>query len=176
MLRAFNNIHKLMSKRKTATTTKRIAKKPKFEPAKNKKTAKTVPPVGPPNDFVYLLQEREFIKTQEPIFKIGKTTQTPNARLRGYPNQSRVILYIDVSAAGCHAVEDSLIAEFDKLYIHRADIGREYYEGDLEKMKSTFFRIVTTAQEDALRPGMLWRTCTAVWRVVSWGWNSHSSP
>lgn len=95
------------------------------------------------NHFVYMIQEREFLKSGESVYKIGKTTQVPNSRLAGYPKGSRVIYYLDVSFSGCHYMEKKLIQEFDRLYIQRADIGRESYEGDLEKMKATFLRIVT---------------------------------
>lgn len=93
------------------------------------------------HNYVYLIREREFIRTNEQIYKLGKTTQTPNTRLQGYPKESEVILFIDV--ADCHKTENILKDEFDKLYIHRKDIGREYYEGDLNSMKRTFFEVVS---------------------------------
>ena len=38
--------------------------------------------------YIYLLQEREFIKTKEPIYKIGKTKQVNNKRFGQYPKGS----------------------------------------------------------------------------------------
>ena len=45
-------------------------------------------------EFIYLLQEREFIKTKEPIYKIGKTKQEKIKRIKSYPNGSELLFYI----------------------------------------------------------------------------------
>jgi hypothetical protein len=93
------------------------------------------------HNYVYLIREREFIRTQENIYKLGKTTQVPNSRLQGYPKESEVLLFIDVP--DCHKTEKALIVEFDKRFTNRSDIGREYYEGDLNLMKKTFFEVTS---------------------------------
>ena len=36
-------------------------------------------------DYVYLLQEREFVVRNEHVYKIGRTTQLNFARLNQYP-------------------------------------------------------------------------------------------
>lgn len=123
------------------------------------------------NHFVYMIQEREFLHSGEPVYKIGKTTQLPNSRLAGYPKGSRIIYYIDVSFSGCHFMEKQLITEFDRLYIQRADIGRESYEGDLEKMKATFLRIVKETDHLTEVPtnpvgGFLWKSAVYAWRIL----------
>lgn len=41
---------------------------------------------------VYLLREREFIKTKENIYKIGKTRDISN-RMKQYPNDSEKISF-----------------------------------------------------------------------------------
>ena len=41
--------------------------------------------------YIYLLIEREFIKTKENIFKIGKTTQINHERFNQYPKGSMLI-------------------------------------------------------------------------------------
>jgi hypothetical protein len=131
---------------------------------------KNAPP-GDENHFVYMIQEREFLKSGESVYKIGKTTQQPNSRLAGYPKGSRVIYYLDVSFSGCHYMEKQLIQEFDRLYIQRADIGRESYEGDLEKMKATFLRIVTATDhltevvQNPIR-NIFYRTLIYSWRLI----------
>ena len=49
------------------------------------------------NGYIYLLQEREFLKTNEPIYKIGMTEQTnPFDRFNSYPNGSRLFLMRNV--------------------------------------------------------------------------------
>ena len=44
------------------------------------------------NEFIYLIKEREFIKTKEPIYKIGKTKQENLQRIKSYPNGSILLL------------------------------------------------------------------------------------
>jgi hypothetical protein len=83
--------------------------------------------------YVYLIQEREFIKTGENIYKIGKTTQTRSDRFRQYPKGSNLILHI--KCENCHDLERILLNEFSEKFILREDIGKEYFEGDLNEMK-----------------------------------------
>jgi len=103
------------------------------------------------SEYVYFIHEREFLQARKPIYKLGKTTQWNCRRLQDYPKDSALILVWRVP--DCHAAERALIAEFDSLYTKRTDIGAEYYEGDVNKMKSTFLRIVKTYPEDNLNPG-----------------------
>jgi hypothetical protein len=112
------------------------------------------------NEYVYMIREREFVRLGEMTYKIGKTTQKPNSRLAGYPNNSEVVLYI--KTPDCDKTEKTLIAEFDKRYTHRKEYGREYYEGNESQMKSTFFRVVCTEDEAAERVRNSW-----VWWAVS---------
>jgi len=79
-----------------------------------------------------LLQEREFIKTGEPIYKLGKTTKTIQERLQGYPKGSRLILCIEVE--DCHEKEKKLLDKFRREFKLRKDIGNEYFEGDKQTM------------------------------------------
>jgi len=92
------------------------------------------------HNYVYLIREREFVRTNEQTYKLGKTTQLPNSRLAGYPKGSEVILFIDVQ--NCHLVEKNLIEQFNDLYKQKKEYGREYYEGDLNNMKRTFFTVL----------------------------------
>ena len=60
--------------------------------------------------YVYLLQEREFIKTCEPIFKIGKTKQFHTTRFNQYPKNS--VLISQISCADCDNIEKKIIELF----------------------------------------------------------------
>lgn len=75
---------------------------------------------------LYLIKEREFIKTNERIFKIGKSTSI-KSRMPSYPKNSLVHLI-----AYCHTnidvVEKLMIKHFDGRFKKRLDIGHEYYE------------------------------------------------
>jgi hypothetical protein len=78
-------------------------------------------------EYIYLLQEREFVKTNENIFKIGKTKQENNKRFLQYPKGS--ILLLQSSCIDCDALEKKIIKLFKEKYFHRKDIGNEYFEG-----------------------------------------------
>ena len=43
-------------------------------------------------EYIYLLQEREFIKTLENIYKIGKSKQENLKRIQNYPNGTELII------------------------------------------------------------------------------------
>lgn len=75
---------------------------------------------------LYLIREREFLKTRELVFKIGKTTDVRH-RMPAYPKDS--LLYAMVHCP--HALGDTekrLLRHFDAHFVRRDDIGREYYE------------------------------------------------
>jgi hypothetical protein len=76
--------------------------------------------------YVYLLKEREFIKTKENIYKIGKTTQLNLSRFSQYPIGSCLLLQLICD--NCHKVERLVIEKFKIKYNHRKDIGAEYFE------------------------------------------------
>lgn len=81
--------------------------------------------------YMYVIIEREFIKTNESIYKIGMTNQyDPRKRLQNYPHDSRVLLLIEKNDArrSENIVKDLLRAHRE--IKHRTDIGAEYFEGD----------------------------------------------
>lgn len=72
-----------------------------------------------------MVKEREFIKTDEAIYKIGKSTNI-KSRMPSYPKNS--IIYGIVYSCDVHKAEKDLIRHFDERFKQRPDIGREYYE------------------------------------------------
>ena len=60
--------------------------------------------------YIYILQEREFVKTEEPIYKIGKSTQLNLKRFSQYPNGST--LYFQLVVPDCDKIEKILIRQF----------------------------------------------------------------
>lgn len=82
--------------------------------------------------YIYLIQEREFIKTSENIFKIGKTKQSNSKRFLSYPKGS--IVLFQISCNNCDLLEKELLSSFKKLFIHRKDIGHEYFQGNHHQM------------------------------------------
>ena len=87
----------------------------------------------------YIIQEREFIKTKEPIFKIGKTKQSIYKRMSGYPKGSEVLCTRSVK--NCSNMEKILKSEFKKRFKQRTDVGIESYEGNKNQMIKLFNEI-----------------------------------
>ena len=82
--------------------------------------------------YIYLLREREFLRLNENVYKIGKTEQEPNSRLAGYPKGSEIILFINT--IDCHTTEAKILDIFKNIFVQRIDIGVEYFEGDKNYM------------------------------------------
>jgi|AACY02.10.fsa_nt_gi hypothetical protein len=77
---------------------------------------------------LYLIKEREFIKTNENIFKIGKSINVKN-RMMGYPKDSLIYcIHAIKPELDLGKTERELIKQFDNTFTNRKDIGREYYE------------------------------------------------
>ena len=84
------------------------------------------------SNYIYLLKEREFINSNQDIYKIGMTTKPNHQRFHQYPKGS--ILLFQIICSDCHYYEKKLIALFKEKFILRKDIGNEYFEGDYEMM------------------------------------------
>ncbi len=92
------------------------------------------------NHYVYLLMEREFIKCNESIYKIGQTIEnSPWKTLEKYPKNSHLVLFCHVDHNPLlvkQAIENELI-ETPKI-LHRKDLGLEYFEGEIDLIKKIF--------------------------------------
>ena len=93
------------------------------------------------SEYIYLLQEREFITTKQNIYKLGKTKQENLQRFKQYPKGSKLIL--QQVCYDCDMLEIQLIREFKNKYIHRRDIGNEYFEGDYNEMVKDIYNKIT---------------------------------
>lgn len=91
--------------------------------------------------YCYIIQEREFIKTNENVYKIGKTIQLGNYRFNKYPKGS--CEKMKMSVYDCHKCEKEIIDKFDKAFIQRHDVGREYYEGNYANISKLFIEITS---------------------------------
>ena len=90
--------------------------------------------------YIYLILEREFIKKNENIYKIGRSNQNNDKRIKQYPNNSKLIL--QTICSDCHFSENKIISLFKTKYIHRNDIGHEYFEGDVFEMRKDINKII----------------------------------
>ena len=96
--------------------------------------------------MIYLILEREFLKTDENIFKLGRT-QTFFDRMMHYPKGSQ--LFGCIKCNDTVGVEKNLISQFCKLFKARRDIGREYFEGDPHSMMLTIITVINEWNPEA---------------------------
>ncbi len=81
---------------------------------------------------MYILQEREFLKEGRPLYKIGRTRQSPNDRFDDYPKGSKIINYLQVNNS--KTTEARIKQIFRQKFKQDKDIGTEYFEGDINEM------------------------------------------
>ena len=81
--------------------------------------------------FIYLVHEREFIRSKEHIFKIGQCLN-PTKRLRGYPKGS--LMLFEMIVEDHISTEKELIKILSDNFKRRYDMGLEYFEGELMLM------------------------------------------
>jgi hypothetical protein len=94
---------------------------------------------------IYLLQEREFINSNQNIYKIGRTKQENIQRFNQYPKGSKLLLHIVCD--DCDILESELIRDFKNKYIYRKDIGNEYFEGDYKEMIKDIYNKITNCEK-----------------------------
>jgi T5orf172 domain len=85
--------------------------------------------------FVYVIKEREFIKTEENVFKIGRTNRQIGERLCEYPKGSRPYYFENVENS--EKVEGMILKKLMSIpteFKHRHDIGHEYFEGNIRRL------------------------------------------
>jgi hypothetical protein len=80
---------------------------------------------------IYLIQEREFIKTQENVYKIGKSNNL-SERIKHYPKESKLLLIILCKNSG--DIEKELIKLLTKKFKLCSNYGAEYFEGKIDKI------------------------------------------
>jgi ribosomal protein L31 len=93
-------------------------------------------------NYVYLLREREFIKSNEEIYKTGMTTKPNHTRFNQYPKGS--VLMFQIMCNDCSITEKNIISIFKTKFNHRKDIGSEYFEGDYTEMIAVMYSVVST--------------------------------
>ena len=97
-------------------------------------------------NYVYLLQEREFINSNKPIYKIGKTKQPNLNRFNSYPKGSKLLC--QCCCNNCDIIERKIMNLFDKKYLKMRNIGAEYYEGDSNFMILDIMKILENEKID----------------------------
>ena len=84
------------------------------------------------SQYIYLLQEREFIKTKEHVYKVGMTKKENHERFNQYPKGS--VLLFQMICDNCKNMEKLVLKKFKETFKQRKDIGNEYFEGEYKCM------------------------------------------
>ena len=93
-------------------------------------------------EAVYIMHVREFINSNQDIYKIGRTSQAHTKRADSYPKGSFLLFHTYVKDS-C-SMERQIIDGFKETYVHRPEFGLEYFEGDFEDMRDSIMSIVKT--------------------------------
>ena len=92
-------------------------------------------------EHVYLIQLGMNVALKNNIYKIGRTTQINDNRIKQYPKGSELILLVTVD--NCIFIENKIKILFKQKYTQRKDIGTEYFEGNYINMRNNIFDIIT---------------------------------
>jgi hypothetical protein len=96
-------------------------------------------------NYIYLLHEREFIKTSEYIYKVGMTRQSNLDRIKNYPRGS--VLLFQMECYDCKFVESIVLKKFDDMFHKCSFYGNEYYRGNKRVMMSVIYLIIENERE-----------------------------
>jgi hypothetical protein len=97
--------------------------------------------------MLYLIQEREFIKMKEDVYKFGRT-ENISQRITQYPKGSKLLFAIKITDE--KLAENELLKKLSIEFKSRPDIGREYFQGDYKSMMRTIFEYVMFKKDDAI--------------------------
>lgn len=78
-------------------------------------------------NYIYLLREREFMRLDESVYKLGRTTQRNLKRLLQHSKGSELLF--QSICTNCREVEIGVRAVFKENYTYRDDFGYKYFEG-----------------------------------------------
>ena len=82
--------------------------------------------------YIFLVREREFVKTNENVFKLGSSRGEKLDESKAFPNGS-----ILLSLISCHNSDkklNKLLNLFKDKFSERNDLGENYFEGNSEDM------------------------------------------
>lgn len=79
-------------------------------------------------EYIYLIREREFCRSGEMTFKIGRTAQEPSRRMAAYPKESELLIML--WAYDSVERERELLTIFRQRFTPATQYGAEYFTGD----------------------------------------------
>lgn len=118
------------------------------EPSKSTESTESTKPevdTHKHNGKIYLIQEREFVNSGEPTYKLGKTKQLGVKRFDGYSKGSEV-MFMDISY-DVDKDETELIKIFKEQFKWRSDYGHEYFTGDIDDMRTAIINYLHIADK-----------------------------
>jgi len=92
-------------------------------------------------NYIYLIHEREFIRTSEDIYKVGMSRQPNLDRFNNYPKGS--ILLFQMECIDCRFVESIVLQVFKDKFYKCFFYGNEYFKGDKKSMIDIIHLIIT---------------------------------
>jgi hypothetical protein len=105
--------------------------------------------------FIYVLREREFIRLDEPVYKVGRSCDYAR-RANDYPSGSEVISVSAVS--DMFVAETELKARCEQEFRRRSEYGLEYFECDISRLMAIFaevafaYRLESTVDQNIVAP------------------------
>jgi hypothetical protein len=100
---------------------------------------------------IYVLIEREFIKTKENIYKIGHTKKEDvKSRTNQYPKGSKLIYSEEVNNPKQKEID--IINLLKTNYTQRMDIGIEYFEGSLDDILLDVISVLRNIKKNVQKP------------------------
>ena len=102
-------------------------------------------PLPPPNmEGIYLVHTREFLNSNKPIYKIGRSSNIVN-RTKQYPNGSNVLCMLCCeNSVECEA---KLIELFKIKFTQETFYGKEYFSGNKYDMIKQIFNYISSRYE-----------------------------
>lgn len=96
-------------------------------------------------EYIYLCQERDFIKKNANIYKVGKTKHNILNKIHSCINGN---LLLQMMCVDSNKIEKNIISLFKDKYEQQKDIGDEYFEGDHENMLYDIRNIILNETEE----------------------------
>ena len=98
------------------------------------------------DNYIYIIKVREFIKTNENIYKVGRTDKGFSKRVKSYPKGSVVMCIVKVPNSKKY--ETALKKSFNLLFKRRKDIGHEYYEANYQDMYKNMHKVIRNLNKE----------------------------
>ena len=97
------------------------------------------------SEYIYMIQEREFINADKPIYKIGGTTQENGIKMGSKIKKAK--LFLQIVCVDSKLTEKKIFKLFREKYIWKKKLGRKYFEGNYMEMIADIHNILQGIEE-----------------------------